>query len=61
MLPTNLLWYAFPLIVAISLCYSATKHERMKPILIHAVETAVWMVGFLGVVFVLIALFSWGL
>lgn len=60
-LPTNLLWYAFPLIVAISLVYAATKHERMKPILIHALETGIWMVGFLGVVFVTIALLSWGL
>ena len=29
----NLMWYSLPLIVAISLVYSATRHEQMNAIL----------------------------
>jgi hypothetical protein len=47
---TSRLWYAVPLIVAISLVYAATRHELMVPILRHALHTAVWIVGFMVVV-----------
>jgi hypothetical protein len=47
-------WYALPLIVAISLVYVATRHEQMGPILRHAVRTAVWIVGFMAVIFVIL-------
>ncbi len=36
----NLMWYSLPLIVAISLVYSATRHEQMQPILAHALRWA---------------------
>lgn len=45
------LWYAVPLIVAISLVYGATRHELMRPILQHAWHFAVWMLGFMVVLF----------
>ena len=54
-------WFAAPLIVAVSLVYSATRHELMRPILIHATRTAVWITVFMVIVFVLLMLLSWGL
>jgi len=47
---TSRLWYALPLIVAVSLVYAATRHEMMGPIIRHAAHTFVWIVGFMVVV-----------
>jgi hypothetical protein len=55
------LWYAIPAIVAISLVYAATRHERMAPIFAHATRVGVWIVGFMLVVFVIIEAISWRL
>ena len=55
------LWYALPLIIAVSLVYSATRHEQMQPILHHALRIGVWIVGFMAVVFVVLLLFLWWL
>jgi len=55
------LWYALPLIIAVSLVYAATRHEQMRPILLHAGRVALWVVGFMAVVFVVLALISWRL
>jgi len=55
------LWYALPLIIAVSLVYAATRHERMRPILLHAGRVALWIVGFMAVVFVVLGLISWRL
>ena len=57
----NQFWYSLPLIVVVSLVYSATRHELMQPILVHAGRTAVWITGFMVVVFLLISWMSWGL
>ncbi len=54
----NRLWYSVPLIVAISLVYAATRDEVMKPILEHAVRFGIWIVGFMAVAFVVLALLS---
>ena len=53
------LWYVVPAIVAISLVYAATRHERMRPILIHAGRVAVWLLAFMGAVFVVLELVNW--
>ena len=53
------LWYAVPAIITVSLVYSATRHERMRPLLIHAGRTAVWIVGFMSAVFIVMGLLSW--
>lgn len=53
------LWYALPLVVAISLVYAATRHELMVPILQHAWRIAVWIVGFMSIVFVILFLLEW--
>jgi hypothetical protein len=52
----NDLWYALPLVVVASLVYAATRHERIGPILRHAVRIAVWILGFMGIIFVVL----WG-
>jgi hypothetical protein len=53
------LWYALPAIVAVSLVYGATRHERMGPIMIHSARVAVWIVSFMAVVFVVLELVDW--
>jgi Na+/alanine symporter len=51
-------WYALPLIVAISLVYGATRHERMTPILYHAWRTAKWILGFMAVIVVILVIIA---
>jgi uncharacterized membrane protein len=51
------MWYAIPLIIAVSLVYSATRYEETPAILAHACRTAVWVVGFMVVVFLFFYLF----
>jgi len=53
------LWYAVPLIISVSLVYAATRHERTGPILRHAARTAVWIVGAMAVIFVVLWLVTW--
>lgn len=48
------LWYALPLIVSISLVYSATRNEQMGPILTHALRFGAWVVGLMLVVMLLL-------
>ena len=52
-------WYAVPAIVAISLVYAATRHERLTPIILHAGRVAVWIVSFMFVVFVVLQAINW--
>lgn len=55
----NDLWYALPLVIAVSLVYAATRHEAMQPILAHALRIGVWILSFMAVVFVVLLLLSW--
>lgn len=48
------LWYLLPLILVVSLVYGGTRHEYLKEIIQYAVRAAVWMVVFLGIIFVLV-------
>ncbi len=57
----NMLWYAPPLIAAISLVYAATHHERMIPILIHAGRLALMISGFMFLIMLLLAFIGWQL
>ena len=52
-------WYALPLIVAISLVYGATRHEDMRPILLNAYRAAIWIMGFMLIIFGILFLVSW--
>ena len=47
-------WYAAPLVVAISLVYGGTRHEHIKEIILQAIRSAIWVVGFMGIIFPLI-------
>ena len=53
------LWYAVPAIIAVSLVYAATRHEQMRPLLSHAGRVALWILGFMFVVFAVLELISW--
>ena len=53
------LWYAVPLVIAVSLVYAATRHERMRAIVAHAMSVGMWIVGFMAVVFAVIGAVSW--
>ena len=55
----NELWYALPLILVVSLVYSGTRYETTDDLLIGAVRSAVWVLGFMGAIFV--ALWAVGL
>lgn len=55
------LWYALPLIVSVSLVYAATRHEQMQPILLHAARAALWIVGFMAIIFAVIYTVAWWL
>ncbi|MBN2474677.1 MAG: hypothetical protein JXB62_08715 [Pirellulales bacterium] len=54
----NDMWYALPLVIAVSLVYSATRHEQLGSILSHAVRIGVWIVGFMAVLFAVLLLIS---
>ena len=55
----NYMWYALPLVIAVSLVYAATRHEQPAPILVHAVRIGIWIVGFMAVIFAVLLLVSW--
>lgn len=48
----NDLWFALPLIVVVSLVYSATRHELPQPIAVGAARMAAWISGFMLIGFV---------
>jgi hypothetical protein len=53
------IWYAVPIIVSVSLVYSATRHEEMGPILVHAARFGVWILAFMAVLFAVLQFMSW--
>lgn len=55
------LWYALPLVVAVSLVYAATRHEAMGLIVRHAVGCGAWIVGLMAAALVVLLLISWWL
>ena len=57
----NQMWYALPLIVVISLVYSATRHEAMNAILAHAARLGLMITGFMAAILVVLAFIGWKL
>lgn len=53
--------YSLPLIVAVSLVYSATRSERMQPILAGALRFSIWVIGFMAIAFAILYFLSSGL
>lgn len=54
----NFMWHAVPLIVSISLVYSATHHEALRPIFTHAARLGVMITGFMLAIAAVLALVS---
>ena len=55
------LMYCIPLIIAISVVYGATRHEFLAEITFHAIRAAIWVIGFMLVIFALVWWASRGL
>jgi hypothetical protein len=55
----NQLWYVMPLVVSISLVYGATRHELIGPILHNSFRAVVWIIGFMGSIFLILLVISW--
>ncbi len=55
---TGDLWYALPLVVSVSMVYAATRHESMQQILWHAARVGTWILGFMALIFVVLAFVS---
>jgi hypothetical protein len=55
------LWYALPLVIAVSLVYAATRHEDMREILPHALRIGVWIGVVMSIIFLLLWFLSRGL
>lgn len=54
-------WYAIPLIVVISLVYSASRYESPPRILRRALRLGLTIAGFMAAVFALLVVCSYGL
>jgi len=54
-------WHVLPLALAVSLVYSATRHEAAGDILQHSVRLFLMIMGFVLVVFGLLLVASWRL
>ena len=57
----NMMWYSLPLVVVISLVYSATRHEATGPILSHSLRLGFMIALFMAAIMVVLALLSWQL
>jgi hypothetical protein len=57
----NMMWYSLPLIVVISLVYSATRQETMEAILIHAARLGFMIVLFMVLIMIVLAILAWQL
>jgi hypothetical protein len=43
----------------VSLVYGATRHEYMLPILANALHTAMWILGFMGIIAAILVVVNW--
>ncbi len=48
------LLYAIPLVIAISFVYGATRHENIGPIIDNSFRALIWILGFMGMIFVVL-------
>ena len=53
-LVTPQLWYAVPLVLAVSLVWGATRHERLREIFAHTIRSLIWVLTFVAIVFAVI-------
>lgn len=52
----NDLWFALPPIVVVSMVYAASRHEEAGPLLRHAGRAALWIIGFMAGIFIVLEL-----
>ena len=52
------IYYAAPLVVAISLVHGATRHEHPVEIIKHSLRSFVWVVSFMAIIMAIIWLAS---
>jgi hypothetical protein len=45
--PANVYWLVLPLVIAISLVYSASRHESWPRIWYHSLRLCLWILGIL--------------
>jgi hypothetical protein len=45
--PSSVYWLVFPLVIAISLVYSASRHEAWAKIWAHSLRLCLWIFGIL--------------
>jgi len=48
------IWYAVPLVIAVSLVWGATRHERLREITAHSIRSLFWVLTFVTLVFAFI-------
>lgn len=53
-LGTPQIWYSVPLIIAISLVWGATRHERLPEIIAQSIRSLLWVLTFMGIIFAMI-------
>ena len=58
---TERLWYALPLVVSVSLVYSATRHEQVGAILNNAWRNALWILFFMFLAAMVVQITTWTL
>ncbi len=56
---TNIYWFLAPLVLAISLVFSATRHEDLPPIFLGSIRLATSSMVLLGIVFLVLLVVSW--
>jgi hypothetical protein len=44
------IWYALPLVVAISLVYGATRHELTREVFSHSLRFFIWTLVFFAII-----------
>lgn len=54
-------WFLLPLVIVVSLVYSASRYESPQRILSRSLRMGLTILGFMGAVFVVLILLQWGL
>ena len=54
-------WFLVPLVIVVSLVYSASRYEMPDRILRRAARLSLTILGFMAAVFAVLVLLSWGL
>ncbi|MGE5754536.1 MAG: hypothetical protein ACM35G_02290 [Planctomycetaceae bacterium] len=54
----HIYWFVLPLVIAISLVYSASRHESWRKIWIHAFRLCAWIIGALVITMAILLLIN---